>query len=499
MGRGDKQQICLWFLSGLVFCALARPTQAQEAQTAGATEQDLAGAPEDREANAADSKKQSESEEIVALKEQLAETQKELEQFRSETEDRFERAELFSGGSGFDEGRRTPSFDFYGFFDLSFVKQMVDDDSFYKNMVPDKHTFVFQHLNLYFASQMTETLDTLVELRFSFLPHGSEKYLAVPATGREYERIDNEVMDPYSSEFFDVGGVTIERARVTWSPTDWFNIMAGRYITPFGIWNIEHSTAVVITTFHPFIQILELVPLAQTGVNIFGRFFPAEGLYLDYNLTISNGRGPTEATYDLDNNKGIGARLHLTFQRGDVLFSLGGYGYYGGYTDVEKAITQFEPFVVERKDTEVYTEYIGTLDALFEFRGLRLQGEIVARRVEYEVRPALDPRFGVGYPADFTARDWYGLISYELPLHRWLGSFLVRPYFMWEDMMENDARNKAGKIITAGLNLQPSPFVVLKGEWRGTAIEKIRMGRDNDVMKEGDGWWGFNFQLAISF
>ncbi len=100
------------------------------------------------------------------------------------------------------------------------------------------------------------------------------------------------------------------------------------------------------------------------------RFAPNEMLFFDYALTVSNGRGPMDTIYDLDDNKGLGLRLKMTYEGSDVLASLGGYGYYGDYTDLKKVIESLTPqFRVRQEITESYSEIVGALDLLIEFYG----------------------------------------------------------------------------------------------------------------------------------
>ena len=223
----------------------------------------------------------------------------------------------------------------YGFFDLTLFFYDTYEGESSDGLFVDSLSFTINRLNLFFASQMTESLSVLAEIRFTFLPLGDETQFAEPLfLGTEYERTDTQVRDAFSQEIFHLGGVVIDRLHLTWSPFDFFNVMAGRFLTPWGIWNVEHGSPVVIPTRHPYLMYQGAIPLAQTGVQIYGRVFPATGFHIDYAVSASNGRGPTEAVYDLKHQKALGFKLKFTYENSDVLASLGGYFYWGTTRDV---------------------------------------------------------------------------------------------------------------------------------------------------------------------
>ena len=389
----------------------------------------------------------------------------------------------------------------YGFFDLVFHKFFAEEGGLFDGMLKDHMTFMVPRLNLYFSSQMTETLSALVELRFTFLPHGEEVMYGAPDYGIEYERTDTTVTDPYTGGQYQLGGVAIERVQLTWKPYDFFGVTAGRYLTPYGIWNVDHGSPVLIPARLPLMQIRQAVPSAQTGLQIFGRFFPARDTYLDYAVTLSNGRGPIESVVDLDDNKGAGLRLRLSYEGDEVGFALGGYGYFGSYTDEERNIVTTTPFDVEAEVVERYKEFIGTGDVLLDLYGLRLQGEYVRRLVRYTERPLQVPPDPPGYPADYIAQYVYGLLAYELPIAEYLGGLRVTPYVMYEYAVPDDTSDVWGHTVAAGLNLKPSSFVVIKAEYFTSIFPESKkvMRDDGTIDKQAERFWGLTAQLAVSF
>jgi hypothetical protein len=406
-------------------------------------------------------------------------------------------------------------FSVYGFFDLTFYKGFTDPkNSIVDAYLPNKSTFLINNINLYFHSKMTHSLEALLELRFSFLPHGlTEDYEVVGKLGdtefrstaegsdcepsdtvvcsgrnlTKYERVDNTVLNPVTREYYVLGGVNVERVHLTYSPVDWFKIIAGRYLTPYGIWNIDHGSPELIPVRIPYMQANRMVPLSQTGLQVFGRFFPATTVFFDYAVTLSNGRGPIEQVLDLDENKGVGLRLHLTYKKKQFKIEAGGYGYYGKYTDSKKVVVtetvpyygspgEYESPVSARVPvTESYKEYVGTADFLLEVYGVKLQAEYIFRYVNFIEPGALqidDRLTGQGdifndlYQADFHGNGVFALLAWELPLSAWLGEVKLTPYFMYEHGDPEDTRPvKTNDFFQLGLNVKPSSFVTLKAEY----------------------------------
>jgi hypothetical protein len=378
-----------------------------------------------------------------------------------------------------------------GFFDLTFIKMFVPDDLLMKNVLPDTSSFIMQSLNLYFNSQISDTLEAMVELRLSFLPLGER--LTDNSSGTvSYQ--DTTVHDPLTNAEFQLGGLAIERVHLTWQPVDFFGIVAGRFLTPYGIWNVDHGSPVLIPVRVPYIQVQNLVPLKQTGLQIFGRFFPARRLYFDYAFTVSNGRGPVESLLDLDENKGLGLRLKLSYEGEKFEAALGGYGYWGEYTAAISNLESVDPVSFGKTITENYTEYVGALDLRFQFFGVLLQGEYVRTLTKYSERPLKNLwSGGQGYQADFVNNTSYVLLAYKLPLDRWLGTMSISPYLMWESMDTDDSEdNPPIQMFNGGINFKPSQAVVLK-------VEGAYMYADEVY---GDGTTGFGIisaQMAVSF
>ncbi|MDJ0764105.1 MAG: hypothetical protein QNJ97_14075 [Myxococcota bacterium] len=414
--------------------------------------------------------------------------------------DRLDQSELDAMQAELSETESaTRFFDMYGFFDVNFFYYQIEKGKMPYGIFTDSVSFSVSQLNLYFLSQMTETLSALIELRFTFLPQGHEKSFQMPIIGAEYNRIDTTVFDPFTNDEFQLGGVAIERVHLTYAPRDWFNVLVGHYLTPFGIWNVDHGSPVRLLVRHPYFMSREIIPLHQTGIQVFGRFFPTSHLYLDYAVTLSNGRGPTEAIYDLDNNKAVGLRLKATYEKKENSLSMGGYFYYGESTDVTKSITLDNSYNLEIdvEKFEHYTEISGAFDFVLTLFGIKLQFEYTGGIVKYDTHPpVIYPIFyfqdvqGAIQP-NYLKTGLYGLVAYEFVIDRQDSKMRFIPFFMIEFTEHDDTVPEATLLIyRGGFNFKPSSFITLKYELvRGDFAE-------SDIMNP---FWIHSGQLAVSF
>jgi len=376
----------------------------------------------------------------------------------------------------------------FGFYDMSFGKQFTSSGGMSGNNIPDKMTFMLSGLNVYMGNQITEKLKFLSELRFTYQPLGYETstatYLVSPSgsttsQGTSYSRTDTTVTDSSSLQTYRLGGVSIERVQTTYVFSDYLGVTAGSFLTPYGIWNVDHGTPVLIMCRAPGAQIMEFVPSKQLGIQLFGKVFFAKNFTFDYAGTISNGRGPMDTVYDLDNNKGIGMRWKLSYEKDDFSAAIGQYGYTGKYTDVTKSQDMKMNTVVT--PTNQYTEYDLANDLLIKFHGLRLQSEAVFKEVKYDVPPAT----GQDYSASYLAHTVYGLLAYELPESWTGGKVRVMPYLYEEWAKPDDTSTMIGslRVNVVGINVRPYTNLVLKAEYVTVA----------NTLKN------LNIQLAVTF
>jgi hypothetical protein len=506
----------LFLVSCLALAWAPLGASAQETESADSKEEPVPAATP----SAADARIQALEERIQALEAADGHVDEDAE-FRA-----FE-AEMAAMQEEVDAATKAERFQFWGFFDLTFTKNFFPKNSPLQFFVSDKTTFLMTNLNLYFKSQMTKKLSAMGELRFSFLPHGQERdyeyelyekddsgnWRRSMVTG-SYERVSTEVQDPNNTMYYRQGGLMIERIHLTWEAKDWFNVIAGRYLTPYGIWNIDHGSPVVIPIHLPYIQLREMVPPAQTGLQVYGRLFLGRSdLFFDYAVTLSNGHGPAEQVLDYDNNKALGLRLHGSYESPNFRLSMGAYGMMGKYTDHKKVVqvhttgqgtldidSMDMPLQVRVEPIKQMSELIVATDLLMELYGLRLQLEYVWTRWDYDKTGPRYPQESLfaGAPpmtdyfrASNVGNAFYGLLAYDLPLSRWLGDFKIMPYVFFEQNHHDDTLPHAWVThLFLGLNLKPSPYVTLKLEGMYAKADLDVYGGDN---------YAISAQMAVSF
>ena len=434
--------------------------------------------------------------ELQQQKDEIAALRQEIEQLK-----------LTAGSSMMDEdysaalaGRDfEPTFKIYGFFDLNLYYHHGEKEDLAYGLMPDHLSFVVNRLNLYFSSQMSETLGALAEIRFTALPLGFEKSFEDILFDTPYERIDTRVIDPFTSEEVRLGSIAIERVHLTWKPLDALGVIAGRFLTPYGIWNVDHGSPVRLSVLPPYYMVRELIPSAQTGVQFFGRVFPFTSTYLDYAVNLSNNRGPAGPVYDMEDNKALGLRLKGTFEETDFTVALGSYLYYGTVRDVIKRISSYLPvFRIEIDETEKYTELVGSLDFLLKVYDARLQVEYIQGAIEYSKRPlrvlpVIEQSTPLmQYQPDYEEWALFALVGYEFYFDTGATEMVLTPYAAYEYFVIDDTfPDLTEYMIRFGLNYRPSPFVVVKVEANKVYFPEATFLQANI--------WNYSSQMAVSF
>lgn len=341
----------------------------------------------------------------------------------------------------------------FGFTDVNAIRGVYSASSPYAAL--NNLSFLVWHLNLFLDRQLSDSFRAQAEVRFTFYPLGQETSFETLQTA--YARTDTTVTDA----FFDTvrwGGIVVERAWIEYHPVDWIALRVGRILTPYSIWNEEHGTPVLIPVEQPLMIQDQVIPRAQSGLWLHGRVFPISGLVVDYGLTLSNGRGPMDEVWDLDNNKAVGGRLRFAWD-GPLKLTVGGYYYAGTYTDVKKKLLALDPMLVQTMATVRYVEHTLAGEFLLEWQGLRLQAEGVFGSVVYDngLRE-LDPLTRKMLP-DHYRNSGYVLVAYRLPLR----FAELRPYVMY-DRFEREPKSR-GQVLAGGVNWRIIPSVVAKFEY----------------------------------
>jgi hypothetical protein len=375
--------------------------------------------------------------------------------------------------------------DLYGFADFTYglsVKRWA--------FGPPNDSFAIGNLNVYLAANLGDSWKSLVEVRFTYLPHGSTptsptaEEVRADTTSKDYADMNRPVRP---------GGIIIERAHLEYEIHPLLNVRGGHFLTPYGIWNVDHGTPVIIGVRRPYIVGEGLLPASQTGLELYGtRIF--DPVKVGYHLTLSNGRGPIDTYQDLNKNKAIGGRL---FARADTPaggFTLGASGYSGRYSDKVQVFTlDAEGRVsVTYPVTADYRELSLATDLKWELEGFLLQGEAIMNDVVYD-EPRPPDAFAIGGPPGFVPDHRrvgvYGLTGYRFEF----GGIMPFAGLEYYDTGRTDAFSEA-VAVWGGINSRPTPRVVLKAQYMYSWF----LG-DPARLPENSHYNGVDFQVAWSF
>lgn len=407
--------------------------------------------------------------------------------------------------------RFKPSFRIFGFTDFNLIKRFpVKDDQFSRIIMLDAASFYMLSANLYAVSRITRSLSTMMELRFTYQPQGDMEGFEVHlkngddvtwVDGTSYQRVDRSFKSRVTGMFATEAGLVIERLHIDYQVADWLKFTLGRFLTPYGIWNIDHGSPVVLPATVPYLQRGQVVPSSQTGILVSGRYYLMDKLRLDYGVMLTNGRGPMDEVQDVDDHFAYGLRLRLVYESDKFKLAVGAYGYYGRLKDqkvslvvdlqTEEALARFD--TLDHKD-----EFIYSVDLLLELYGFRLQGEYAYRYTRYRspsvpigraVDSVAQTALGVsgdGVPPDFYTHGGYLLLAYSLPLRRWIGAWRITPFAGYEYHQERDIE-PSFTIWRAGVNVRPLPSLVFKAQWEGLYSDLL-----GDIHK-------LTLQMAVAF
>jgi hypothetical protein len=391
-----------------------------------------------------------------ALEARIARLEAELVETRATSE-----AALAASGAG--DAAKDPVFRIYGFIDMGLQKLWQTDDP----VTPTtKTTFVLGNVNLYFDFHPTTDWSSLVEVRLTNYPSGTGTY-GVRDVGIRYSRVNTTAQDPGNGNGYDTirwSAIVLERAYIQWQHSETLGLRVGQFLTPYGIWNVDHGTPTLISLFRPFFQANEMFPEHQLGVEVFGRFAdqPWPRWQLDYHAYVSNGRTP--GVVSLTENKMFGGRLALS-KRG-MAFGLSALR--GHYVDQE---INLDPVTgaTERSTTVSYDEVGVGADASIDVGALRLRGELAVRHKRYG-RGHREVSWVPGvYTADGDEADGYALAAYRVPGTH-LEPYLYGEWYRWPTPLGQDALTGS-----AGLNVYFTPAIQLKLQF---SVEGRVNGRD---------------------
>jgi hypothetical protein len=368
-------------------------------------------------------------------------------------------AELAALGLNTNQAGIDTSLQFSGFADFSVAAQFTPKGSAWKatGSAPPHPTFYVGNFNLYLKKNMTETLRTMGEVRFSYLPNGSYDIFTSSArtstTASDYADWGRQMR---------WGGIEIERLYLEWSVHSLLAVRVGQFLTPYGIWNVDHGSPTYIPVQRPFVIGNSWFPERQTGFELFGRWDPSAANTIGYHLTLSNGTGPISEYMDLDDNKAVGGRVYWEYHALGEL-RLGGSGYYGRDTaaTVGLAINPDGTFGSAETIDSQFKALAWGADISWKYRGWHLQSEWITSQRAYTREGRQSSVTFAGQPTMFPADDFswgmYALGGYRFS---WLG---VMPFFVLETIQGSVFGLRTNNLTyQLGLNVRPVDVIALK-------------------------------------
>jgi hypothetical protein len=358
-----------------------------------------------------------------------------------------------SGGAG-PGGAEANRMSIYGFSDFTYTKAFS-----VFSLNPDA-SFAVGNLNIYVGTELVRNWRSLVEVRFMYLPDGSQPL------GSSVPRTDTTASD-YTNEYRAIkwGAINIERAWLERTFNKQLTIRFGQFLTPYGIWNVDHGSPVFIGVAKPYVVGQQFLPESQTGIEVYGTF-NVQSTQIGYHLTLSNGRGPIDTYQDLDSNKAVGGRV---FAKNDSPFgelSLGGSFYTGRFTDKTGASMFDSNGNLRTVYTTVsqYDELSLAADLKWTLAGLLVQGEIAMNDVAYVSggRPTYLSFTGgpAGFVSDYRRWGGYALAGYRLPFAG------IMPFVEFDYYKEGpEIPVRSAKDLELGVNVRVTPSVVFKAQY----------------------------------
>ncbi|HKU41412.1 MAG TPA: hypothetical protein VJR89_24815 [Polyangiales bacterium] len=328
------------------------------------------------------------------------------------------------------ESTEEPAVSLYGFMDFGIDHFFVDDDvdSLALLRPTSATTFVFGNLNVYLDATPLPNLRSLVELRLTLAPHGEETALGPPLS-TSYERVDTVAFDfssPSSQAQMRLGSLFIERAWTQYKFSELFTLQWGMFLNPFGIWNLDHGSPTLISLVLPTFIASQMVPTRLLGVHLYGSTFVGDSWQLGYYAHVSNGRTPLD--FDLDEEKGIGARVFASNEGDYGKLVLGASGYTGQYSDQYKKLNPMGENVFDWVETVSYREHVLGFDVAVDLGDLRVRSEAVLRWVLY--KDGLSEQI---FAQDGSEQYLPSRLEYDAYiLAAYLTSIGIEPYFQFE-------------------------------------------------------------------
>jgi hypothetical protein len=397
---------------------------------------------------------------VQSLRDELRQMQarraREIEQLKEEMAGREDEADVAQEREAAERERLLR---IYGFADFGIMRTIAPENGRVASQFTTPLTFYLGRLNLYYDAHPASDFRFLAETRLSLYPNGTT--VGVSPTG-QVMRTSTQVSDissPNASASVTWGSIILERAVLDWTRFSLFSVRAGLFLTPFGIYNVDHGSPTLITVALPIYISQGWIPERQLGVQIFGTH-PIAPWELGYFATVSNGR--SDGILDVGDSKAYGGRVFARRQ-GELSLALGGSLLYQPY---RKNLDQFglgADGSISYTSTRVVERTGLTLggDLSVDFRSLRLRSELVMYQVHYTPGRRDVP---AGAPSGALSTDtrnvnWSMLLAYRL--------WKIEPYLFSEMFVCSPTQPTLTEIWAPGVggNIYLRTNVIIKASW----------------------------------
>lgn len=271
----------------------------------------------------------------------------------------------------------------FGFADMAITKYFPKDESIVRSIdkMDEKANFSLDHFNLYTSFRPNKNLRFLAELSFQdepvyyqdsvgqrwivpemlpFVP-GSDSVWVTPKLAQK-----NKIQRGIT--IFDWGSFSVERALFSVYLNRYFNLSFGKFITPAGIWNVDHGSPVIMTISQPTqYSYAQIFPKSQLGIMDEGKFFIGDA-DLSYSLYFSSGRD-NQSLYKVK-DLSAGGQMRLNLPLLDE-FNIG----FSGYTGQVNTKLRYAVYTIKDLNTFAFESRFADVDT-FKYRENVIGGDL---------------------------------------------------------------------------------------------------------------------------
>lgn len=383
-------------------------------------------------------------------------------------------------------------FNVYGFMDATMSKLSMEDNTQLNEFTLPDLIYGLGRVNTYLDWQPNANTRVLVETQYmgsTLLPDiGIDRRIhtvaSIPGLGVVMDTTIFLTPTQSGSRFT---GFNLERAWGEIRFNQYLNLRVGKFITPAGIWNVDHGSPVILTVRQPYqTTTLPIFPVSQVGTMGLGKVFLGDH-DLEYSLYLSSG---SNLENDLENAGDLGGGGHIDLRLDlPVKAKIGVSGYSGMLRTAgtiatatmnrnamdlasptpDPAVVSPHPdeYIYRRPATREIRENAMGVDYRLDFMNILLQGEVNGKSAFNELKGDAETKY----------LAWYIIAGYQ---YQMLPNLKLTPYAMYEGIGWEDAGNTAPGLdvlaasgwdtYIAGLNIQLYSNVFWKLEYSTIAM-----------------------------